>query len=243
MKIFTRMLFVLALSGALLAQQPAKDTADQPAKDQPAKKEVLAGREGITENFFKLAFAIYELDDGKRTNQRDYMMIGRTDNQPSSIRVSTRVPVYTEERKMTYVDAGLTIRCSLKEQVDRRVQLHCDIEISNFVRPEQIASSGNAGPVYRTGEAQWPCRVARLLHGTRPCCAWCGILQTGSAYLLDGLDPGRIPEVRGPPSRRPCRAEAHDLQHNPAFGPAWQDRGNARPAQRNEGASSPLILR
>src|ERR1051325_3317399 len=141
MKIFTRMLMMAALAGSLLAQQPAKDTADQ-----PAKKEVLAGREGMTENFFKLAFVMYELDDGKRTNQRDYMLIGRTDNQPSSIRVSTRVPVYTDEKKMTYVDAGLVIRCSMKEQVDHRLQSHCDIEISSFVRPDQIAGSGNAGP-------------------------------------------------------------------------------------------------
>jgi len=146
MKILTQMMLVFALAASMFAQQPAKDTADQPAKDQPPKKEVLAGRDGMTENFFKLTFVMYELDDGKRTNQRDYMLIGRTDNQPSSIRVSTRVPVYTEEKKMTYVDAGLTIRCSLKEQVDRRVQFHCDIEISSFVRPEQIASSGNAGP-------------------------------------------------------------------------------------------------
>jgi len=157
MKIFARILFVLALSGSLLAQQTGKDTAGQPANDQPSKKEVLAGKDGNTENFFKLAFVMYELDDAKRTNQRDYMMIGRTDNQPSSIRVSTRVPVYTEEKKMTYVDAGLTIRCSMKEQVDRRVQLHCDIEVSSFVRPEQIASSGNAGPaapVLRTTRAE-----------------------------------------------------------------------------------------
>jgi hypothetical protein len=146
MKILTQMMLVLALAASLFAQQPAKDTADQPAKDQSPKKEVLAGRDGMTENFFKLAFVMYELDDAKRTNQRDYMLIGRAENLPSSIRVSTRVPVYTEERKITYVDAGLTIRCSLKEQVDRRVQLHCDIEISSFVRPEQIASSGNAGP-------------------------------------------------------------------------------------------------
>jgi len=146
MKIFTRILFVLALTGTLLAQQPANDTADKPAKDQLPKNDVLAGRDGMTENFFKLAFVMYELDDAKRTNQRDYMLIARAENLPSSIRVSTRVPVYTEERKMTYVDAGLTIRCSLKEQIDRRVQLHCDIEISSFVRPEQIASSGNAGP-------------------------------------------------------------------------------------------------
>src|SRR5215470_3200749 len=146
MKIFTRMLLMVAFAGSLLAQQPAKDTTDQPAKDQSPKKEVLAGREGMTENFFKLAFVMYELDDGKRTNQRDYMMIGRTDNQPSSIRVSTRVPVYSDEKKVTYIDAGLMIRCSMKEQADRRLQFHCDIEISSFVRPEQVASSGNASP-------------------------------------------------------------------------------------------------
>ncbi|HZD93745.1 MAG TPA: hypothetical protein VE133_05785, partial [Candidatus Sulfotelmatobacter sp.] len=99
-----------------------------------------------TENFFKLAFVMYELADAKRTNQRDYMLIGRTDNQPSSIRISTRVPVYAEANKVTYIDAGLSIRCSLKEQVDRRVQFHCDIELSSFVRPDQLAGSGNAGP-------------------------------------------------------------------------------------------------
>ena len=94
---------------------------------------------------------MYELDDGKRTNQRDYMMIGRTDNQPSSIRVATKIPIYTEvkgnDKGYTYIDAGLTIRCSLKEQVDRRLQFHCDIEVSGFVRPEQIAGAiGQAGP-------------------------------------------------------------------------------------------------
>lgn len=153
MKLFARLILVLALIASSFAQQPAKDAGDQSSKDQPSKKEVLAGREGLTENFFKLAFVMYELDDGKRSNQRDYMLIGRTDNLPSSIHIATRVPVYTEQNKMTYLDAGLTIRCSMKEQVDRRVQLHCDIEISSFVRPDQIASSGStspAAPVLRT---------------------------------------------------------------------------------------------
>jgi hypothetical protein len=151
MKIFTKVILAIALASSLAAQQPAKDTADQPAKDQSAKKEVLAGQNGMTENFFKLAFVMYELDDGKRTNQRDYMMIGRTDNQPSSIRVSTRVPIYTEvkgnDKSYSYIDAGLNIRCSLKEQVDRKLQFHCDIEMSSFIRPEQIANTaGKAGP-------------------------------------------------------------------------------------------------
>ena len=151
MKFFARILFVLALTGSLLAQQPARDTSDQPTKDQPAKSEVLAGREGMTGNFFKLAFVMYELEDGKRINQRDYMMIGRTDNQPSSIKVATKVPITTAEKggdiQYTYTDVGLKINCYMKEQVDRRLQLHCDIEISNFIRPEQIANAtGNAGP-------------------------------------------------------------------------------------------------
>lgn len=159
MKIFTRILFVLALAGTLLAQQsPAKDTADQPAKDQPQKKEVLADAEGVTGNFFKLAFVMYELDDGKRTNQRDYMMIARAEKLPSSIRVATKIPIYTavkgNDKEYTYIDVGLKINCSLKEQVDRRVQLHCDIEISSFLRPEQIAGaigqSGPEAPVLRT---------------------------------------------------------------------------------------------
>jgi hypothetical protein len=158
MKILARILFVLALTGTLLAQQPAKDASDQPAKDQPTKKEVLAGAEGMTGNFFKLAIVMYELDDGKRTNQRDYMMIGRTDNHPSSIKVATKVPITTlekgDEKQYTYTDVGLKINCSMKEQVDRRLQLHCDIEISNFIRPEQIANAtGNAGlaaPFLRT---------------------------------------------------------------------------------------------
>ena len=62
MKIFTKVILALALVSSLAAQQPAKDTADQPSKDQSAKKDILAGREGMTENFFKLAFVMYELE-------------------------------------------------------------------------------------------------------------------------------------------------------------------------------------
>jgi hypothetical protein len=147
MKIFTKVILALAFVSSLAAQQPAKD-----ASEQPPKKDSGENREpAATNNFFKLAFVMYEVDDGKRTNQRDYMMIGRTDNQPSNIRVSTKVPITTMEKAgdkaYTYTDVGLRINCSMKEQVDRRLQLHCEIEISSFIRPEQIANAtGNAGP-------------------------------------------------------------------------------------------------
>ncbi|MGZ4855387.1 MAG: hypothetical protein ACXVKH_09250, partial [Candidatus Angelobacter sp.] len=148
MKIFTKVILIVALASSLFGQQtPAKGTSEQPPKKDSGENREPAA----TNNFFKLAFVLYEVDDGKRTNQRDYMMIGRTDNQPSSIRVATKVPLYTYEKAgdkaYTYIDAGLSIRCFLKEQVDSVVQLHCDIEVSSFVRPEQIASTtGNAGP-------------------------------------------------------------------------------------------------
>jgi hypothetical protein len=148
MKIFTKVILIVALASSLFGQQtPAKGTSEQPPKKDPGENR----EPEATNNFFKLAFVLYEVEDGKRTNQRDYMMIGRTDNQPSSIRVATKVPITTQEKgndkQYTYTDVGLRINCSMKEQVDRRLQFHCDIEISSFIRPEQIANAtGNAGP-------------------------------------------------------------------------------------------------
>lgn len=144
MTIFTRLTLILALTTSLLGQQPSKGTTDQA---NAAKDSVESRDPAPTLNFFKLTFVIYELEDGKRINQRDYMIIGKTNNQPSSVRIGTRVPVYTEEKKVTYVDAGLTVRCNLMEQAaDRRLQADCDIEISSFIRPEQLANNGNGAP-------------------------------------------------------------------------------------------------
>jgi len=153
MKIFTKVILIVALASSLFGQQTPATSEQPPKKDSGENREPAA-----TNNFFKLAFALYEVDDGKRTNQRDYMMIGRTDNQPSSIRVSTKVPITTSEKAgdkaYTYIDVGLRINCSMKEQEDRRLQFHCDIEISSFMRPEQVANAtGNAGlaaPFLRT---------------------------------------------------------------------------------------------
>ena len=100
MKILTQMTLVLALAASMFAQQPAKDTADQPAKDQPQKKEVLAGRDGMTENFFKLAFVMYELDDGKRTN----LMFGPEPGKGGSFVVPRNPPATPRPAAQAFVD-------------------------------------------------------------------------------------------------------------------------------------------
>ncbi len=149
MKIVTNALIVFMFATAMLAQQPAKTGSDQ----QPKKDSDTTENKAI-ENFYKLAIAMYEVENGKRTNQRDYVMIGRTNGgPPARISVNTRVPVATEEKKLQYIDAGLSLSCNLKEQAGGKLQAQCDASISNFIRPEQLPESRNTGvsaPVLRT---------------------------------------------------------------------------------------------
>ncbi|HET9365599.1 MAG TPA: hypothetical protein VFP71_11385 [Candidatus Angelobacter sp.] len=145
MKVFVKVIFILALASTLFAQQSTK-VSDQPLKGEETHQ---------PESFYKLSFAIYELEDGKRVNQRDYSMIAKANVNPSPrISISTRVPIFTEEKKMQYIDAGLTLNCNVVDQGAPKIQAHCEINMSGFVRPEQVPESrGNAvapAPVMRS---------------------------------------------------------------------------------------------
>lgn len=170
MKIFIRTVLVFAFVTGLFAQQPAKD---QPAKKDSAETREPAAQDG----FYKLTFAVYELADGKRINQRDYMMISKT-NSPggASIRIATRVPFYVEENKMQYLDVGLNLRCPVKEQGLSKVQVECDIEMSSFIHPEQLAASGNSSSGH----------TAPILRSTRTS-SW-ALLSLGKPAVIATLD-------------------------------------------------------
>lgn len=137
---------------ALFAQSAAK-SADQPAKKDASEQESKASS---TDNFYKLSFVISEAEDGKRTNQREYSMVGRANSgPPATLRVSTRVPIYVEEKKLQYIDAGLDIRCWLNNPLAGKVPVQCDVNISNFVLGQQFADPKNsAGPMLRTADAR-----------------------------------------------------------------------------------------
>jgi hypothetical protein len=147
MKSLWKILVILCLVPALFAQSAAKGATDQSTKKEAAEQETKP-----PDNFYKLSFAIYELEDGKRINQREYSMIRGTNNgPPATIRVSTRVPIYAEEKKLQYIDAGLEIRCWLREPQAGKLPVQCDINISNFVLEQQFADPKNsAGPMVRT---------------------------------------------------------------------------------------------
>jgi hypothetical protein len=151
MRVLWKIAVVLGLGSVMLAQAPTSGSESSAKKNAGASQEVTAAP---ADNFYKLSFAIYELDDGKRMNQRDYSIIGKTNSAPPiSARVWTRLPMYSEEKKVTYVNGGLEIRCSLKDVTAGRVQASCDFEITSFVLPEQAvdARSNVPGvPILRT---------------------------------------------------------------------------------------------
>src|SRR5262245_14362941 len=132
MRVLWKIAVVLGLGSVMLAQAPTSGSEFSAKKNAAASQEVTAAP---ADNFYKLSFATYEPDDGKRMHQRDYSMIGRTGRGQISARVWTRLPMYSEEKKVTYVNGGLEIRCSLKDAASQKVQASCDIEISSFVLP------------------------------------------------------------------------------------------------------------
>src|SRR5579863_828334 len=74
---------------------------------------------------YKVNFLIYELEDGKRINERTYSLpVTTLDGNPrdSSIDVGDRVPIVTkEEGQIQYIDIGLTLECNVAEQNDKFV--------------------------------------------------------------------------------------------------------------------------
>ena len=148
MKSLIQILFVLALTVAVAAQDTKKteiakkdavalpsQESNKSAQEQP-KKEI-----SFYEPAYKLAFVTYELEDGKRINQRDYTMVVMVQGQRGILKVGTRVPITTGtaggDKQFTYLDVGLEIRCQLREWEPGKIQAALDINVSSFALPEQ----------------------------------------------------------------------------------------------------------
>jgi hypothetical protein len=151
MKAFFKIILVLALAPAVFCQSPGKTTPDQPPKKDAAGPD----------SYYKLNFGIFEVEDAKRVNQREYSMIVKSnDFRPTSVKASTRVPMATRDTKsqdtqIQYIDVGLEIRCSMLKELASKIAVTCDVSISNFV-PEQSAEARNSvGPVLRATNANY----------------------------------------------------------------------------------------
>jgi len=86
---------------------------------------------------FRLDFALFETEDGKRINTRHYSMNVVPGFMPSNeIKIGTRVPVETQKGEMQYIDVGTNIWARMVEKSDS-IQLEIRADLSNFANPEQ----------------------------------------------------------------------------------------------------------
>jgi hypothetical protein len=145
MKKFLMLIMMFLAVGTLIAQEDtAKKGQEPPAKDAVPKQAAAP--------VYKLALVIYELQDGKRVNQRDYSLMIQADSRGgNTLKIGTKVPIDAGNGQVTYADVGFTMECSAIETVNNKLAVSISMELSNFAVPEQNSDPRTAGsrPVLR----------------------------------------------------------------------------------------------
>jgi hypothetical protein len=95
---------------------------------------------------YRIEFNVREIEDGKRLNSRNYMMVVEDDSW-GRIRVGNRVPIVGGEKQLQYNDVGMNIDCRPRER-EGSVTLDVRLESSSVVAQEQMAAV-NTNPVFR----------------------------------------------------------------------------------------------
>jgi hypothetical protein len=95
---------------------------------------------------YRIEFNIREIEDGKRLNSRNYMMVVQ-EGSFGRIRVGNRVPYQTDEKQFQYQDVGMSIDCRPRER-ESDVALEWSLESSSVVAQEQTAGV-TSNPVFR----------------------------------------------------------------------------------------------
>ena len=96
---------------------------------------------------FRLDYQIYELEGGKRVNERSYTQLVN-EGGSGNLRVGSRVPIPAGEKGVQYMDVGLRINSRISEKEPGDVVLDADVDVSSFAIPEQ--ADLKTSPVVRT---------------------------------------------------------------------------------------------
>lgn len=159
MKRFVMLMIVFMAVGTLGAQEENKKN------QEPAQKDVIAKEAAVPT--YKMAFSIYELQDGKKINQRDYsLLVEANGHGANTLKIGTKVPIDAANGGLTYADVGFELRCSAAETVNNKLGVSVDMTVTNFAIPEQNTDPRTAGsrPVLR-GVTQ---RVSAVVNPGKP---------------------------------------------------------------------------
>ncbi len=114
----------------------------------PAASQEAPARAERPHSAFRLDFQIYELEGGKRVNERSYTLVVN-EGGSGNLRVGSRVPiVLSAEKGVQYQDVGLRIGSRVFEREPGDVVLEADVDVSSFAIPEQAETKGT--PILRT---------------------------------------------------------------------------------------------
>ena len=105
---------------------------------------------------YRLEFSVREVENGKRSNSRNYMMMAE-ERDWAKIRVGNRVPYQTAEKQYQYTNVGLSIDCRPHEQ-EGGVALEIIVDFSGVAPQSEAAPSFN--PVFRSNRSEVQAVVA-----------------------------------------------------------------------------------
>ena len=88
---------------------------------------------------YRIEFNVREIEDGKRLNSRNYMMVVE-DGHWGKIRVGNRVPYQSTEKQFQYQDVGMNIDCRPREREDS-VALVIGVEFSSVAHRQPTAAT------------------------------------------------------------------------------------------------------
>lgn len=143
-------LFALVFLFAAISVSVAQN---EPKKPEQGVTPASTASEAHHQTAYKLDFKLFELDDGKRVNQRDFTLMANAFDHPgpsSNLRSGTRVPVTVPGEKPNYIDVGFTVNCQLVTQ-GNTLTTSIRMEVSSFALPEQSSEVHPSGmPVLRS---------------------------------------------------------------------------------------------
>ncbi len=144
----------LAASVALASPLEAQESPTHPerphASSTTSSSSTSAGSSsasGRGASTFRLDYQIFELEGGKRVNERSYTQFVN-EGSSENLRVGSRVPVPAGEKGIQYMDVGLRINSKILEREPGDVVLESSVDVSSFAIPEQ--ADLKTSPVVRT---------------------------------------------------------------------------------------------
>jgi hypothetical protein len=137
----------LAASVALASPLAAQEAPAHPERTRTSSTTSSASSSGRGAASFRLDYQIYEVEGGKRVNERSYTQLVN-EGGSGNLRVGSRVPVPAGEKGVQYMDVGLRINSRISEKDPGDVVLDADVDVSSFAVPEQ--ADLKTSPVVRT---------------------------------------------------------------------------------------------